>query len=114
MSELIHPKSGPAGSIVGRVLAVAYHRNGISGEGFHRIEFDSAFTNGTPNLRLLAIVTQKFDKKENEILGEAYVVSPTDGGSAWRGTDHFGPPLYEVIKKSKYPHEIKSTKPAAA
>lgn len=97
MSLLIHPKRGPKGGPVGKVHSVAYHRNGVGGEGFYCVQFEHE------DRRLLAVVT---DQGDDARLNEAYVVTPEHPEQSWRGTDHFGNALLSVIRRSKWPHEV--------
>ena len=99
MSLLIHPKRGPKGSYVGKIHSVAYNRNGVCGEGFWRVEFDSESD------RLIGLVTMA-DNDEHK-LKEAYVVHATDPLRAFRGTDRFGEDLMRVINGSRWPHDMK-------
>lgn len=112
MSLLIHPTHGPRRSPVGKVHSVAYHRNGVFGEGFYRVEFDHANEGragkGVISPRLLAIVTFEGDVPDTKLV-QAYVVNPTDGEFAYRDTYAFGPALMAVINGTKWPHEVKST-----
>lgn len=103
MSLLIHPKRGPKGSSVGKVHSVAYHRNGVCGESFWRVEFNHG--SGSTSARLIAIVTFEGNPPNAKLI-EAYVIHPTMGDSDYRGTDAFGPALMTVINSSKWPHEV--------
>jgi|PersoiStandDraft_1058852.scaffolds.fasta_scaffold22751_3 hypothetical protein len=71
--------------LIREVLSVRYHRNGISGIGFCRVDFIEA-QNGE---RLIGIVAE-----DGGFVG---VIDPTDATSRWRGND-FAAELHEAIE----------------
>lgn len=99
MSLLISPKHGPAGSLIRAVHSVAYHRNGVGGQSFFRVEFDSE------GERLIGLVT--FEQPESLlVLQEAYVINPMQPEAAYYGTDSYGPALMQVCNESKWAHDV--------
>lgn len=85
--------------LIGRVLKIAYHRNGIAGNGFYVVLFKpSGRYEGHPtlflatvfnepgNIAVLALDSQR--GLDNRIIGFA--------DNSWRG-DHFEPELREYI-----------------
>lgn len=101
-------KHGRAGSAVGPVHSIAYHRNGIGGLGFYAVEFT---LNEAPRPRLLAIVPTDTTQAD-ELSREAFTVQPDKPGEGWRGSDHFNAALREVIRAAKWPHEVEEQKRA--
>jgi hypothetical protein len=99
MSDLIHPKRGPKDSGIGQIVSVAYHRNGIGGEGFYRVEFDETEYKN----RLVAVVLEPESDERLGAIG-VFVISP-DCTDAWRG-DQFADALRSIVKRSKWRHQV--------
>lgn len=82
-----------------QVKEVSYHRNGISGAGFHAVLFD--WQDGKQLRRMVASV---FDQAGNcavyevAALGEGNIAFA--GGNSWRG-DEFEPALRAAIKAAE-------------
>jgi len=92
MNEWIYTQS--VGKI--KVTDIAYHRNGVSGNGFHVVTFINK--DGNKNMHMVAILFEnRFDIAVlNTDLLSAGVIS--SGENAWRG-DNFEPELRSEIKK---------------
>lgn len=91
------------GKFVGRVLCLDYHRNGISGEGFHAITFEAGAESDNPGERMIASVfpgegcVSVFSV--SKLAGEA-ANSCAFGLNSWRG-DRFEPELRAAIAKAE-------------
>jgi hypothetical protein len=66
------------------------HRNGVSGEGFHMVQFDLRGSDAHGPESLTAVV---FDDAKY-----CAVIDPTDPNNKWRG-DQFEPQLREAIEE---------------
>lgn len=67
--------------------SVAYHRNGVAGEGFHLVQFKQH--DGRTRVAMLATI---FEAK-----GQCAVIRPDRPWECWRGDD-YEPELREAIK----------------
>ena len=78
---------------VHKVLDIVYHRNGVSGDGFHVVRFTSAEGEG----EFVAILFEQ--EKSCAVLNVPQIVAGNIGfamGNSWRG-DNFEPELREAI-----------------
>ena len=107
MSQLISPRHGPAGSHVGKVLSVAHHRNGCSGQSFHSVHFEHV----NDDRRKVVLVANVLDTDEDARLGlvGCFVTCPDEPDQGFRG-DVFASALREVIAQSQWPHEVEREK----
>ena len=88
-----------------KAIEVAYHRNGVGGEGFHAVTFDS--TSDGSKHRMVGVVfpaqyhVAVFDVDELAKLNIAFA-----HGNSWRG-DVYEPHLREAIRAHEVAEEAK-------
>jgi hypothetical protein len=78
-----------------KVRGIAYHRNGITGAGFHVVTFTTG--SGTKRQNMLGIAFEEADHVavlDTDLLAENVIAFAEN---SWRGADHFGPALREAI-----------------
>lgn len=73
------------------IARVAFHRNGVGGRAFYRVDFVSHYENGDENLT--AILPYDAALGNNV---ECYVIDPMFFGAKWRG-DVFGELLIPAL-----------------
>lgn len=80
-------------------LAIQYHRNGVSGNGFHVIRFREASINGSAKAGSAEMVGIVFEEKGSvAVLQVSELVNGNIGdGNKWRGDD-FEPSLRQAIE----------------
>ena len=76
--------------LVRKVQKVRYHRNGVAGVGFFRVDFRSVAGED-----LIAIV-ESFDEPPSLSI-PCYVVNPADASCMYRG-DAYAPEVYRAIE----------------
>jgi hypothetical protein len=83
------------GPLVGTVHLVDYHRNGISGEGFHVVQFDGARGSDVEGRRFVAVV---FDAPGHVSVLDREQLAVGDEAEHWRG-DRFEPELRAHVRR---------------
>uniref|UniRef100_A0A6M3XZS3 Uncharacterized protein n=1 Tax=viral metagenome TaxID=1070528 RepID=A0A6M3XZS3_9ZZZZ len=77
---------------------VAYHRNGIGGDGFHVVRFtttDDADTRGRDMLAVLFDGPGEVAVLDIGLLADGVIAFAQN---SWRGADYYGPALRRAIK----------------
>jgi hypothetical protein len=84
--------------LVTKVLSVRFHRNGVSGNGFHVVHFESG--RGKNKQTMIGTVFGYSDDPEIPMeYGNCAVIDLADVTQRWRG-DHYEAELHAAIKRA--------------
>ncbi|KKN15328.1 hypothetical protein LCGC14_0987270 [marine sediment metagenome] len=85
--------------LIHKIEEIEYHRNGVSGEGFHVVTFQQ-HPERTKMVGIVFLGRDRVAVFDRELLGRGVIQIglPDDGGNSWHG-DQFEPELRAAIHK---------------